>query len=336
MLYAIVAVLVIIVDQWIKYWVAGAIPLESTGEAFIPGILSLVNLHNDGAAFSFLAGGGARIYFIILTGAFTVAVIIALATRFISGRLARWCLVLVTAGGVSNCIDRVIYGYVQDMFKTEFINFPVFNLADVFITVFCVLFVIAILFERDRDDDEDDEYANLTPDEAREVLIARLIAYKQFRNAAAALAGRMEAARRAARYEDDDEDDEEEEERPRRAQRKQAKNSQPPVDEEYEQYKAAKAAREKALAQERAQQQARQRQAAAAQQQAQQQRAADPFAEWERATAQPAARPAQQSSVPQQPVQQRPAQQPAAAKPAAKPASSSDEFSLDDILAEFK
>ncbi len=43
------------------------------------------------------------------------------------------------------------------------------------------------------DDDEDDEYADLTPDEAREVLVARLIAYKQFRNAAMALGARMEA-----------------------------------------------------------------------------------------------------------------------------------------------
>lgn len=59
MLYAIVAVLVIIVDQWVKYWVAGAIAMESTGETFIPGLISLVNLHNDGAAFSFLSGGGA-------------------------------------------------------------------------------------------------------------------------------------------------------------------------------------------------------------------------------------------------------------------------------------
>jgi segregation and condensation protein A len=42
-------------------------------------------------------------------------------------------------------------------------------------------------------DDEDDEYADLTPDQAREILIERLIAYKQFRNAALALGGRMEA-----------------------------------------------------------------------------------------------------------------------------------------------
>lgn len=46
------------------------------------------------------------------------------------------------------------------------------------------------------DDDEDDEFSDLTPDEAREVLIARLIAYKQFRNAAAALGARMEVQAR--------------------------------------------------------------------------------------------------------------------------------------------
>ena len=167
MLYAIVAVLVIIADQWVKYWVAGAIPMESAGETFIPGVISLVNLHNDGAAFSFLSGGGARIYFIILTGVFTLAVILALATRFISGRVARWSIVLVTAGGLSNCIDRVIYGYVQDMFKLELFNFPVFNVADIFITVFCLLFVIAVLFEKDDvDDGEEDEFAAEDDEEA--------------------------------------------------------------------------------------------------------------------------------------------------------------------------
>ena len=135
MLYAIFAVLVIILDQGVKYWVSGAIHMESAGETFIPGILSIVNVHNDGAAFSFLAGSNARIYFIILTGVFTVLVIIALATKFISGPLARWSIVMVAAGGISNCIDRVIYGYVQDIFKLEFINFPVFNVADSCVTV---------------------------------------------------------------------------------------------------------------------------------------------------------------------------------------------------------
>ena len=136
MLYAIIGMLVIIADQWIKFWVAGHLTLNEEIQTIIPGILSLVNVHNDGAAFGFLSGSGARIPFIILAGVFAVVVIIALATKLISGKLARWSIVLVTAGGLSNCLDRVIYGYVQDMFKFDFINFPVFNLADVFITVF--------------------------------------------------------------------------------------------------------------------------------------------------------------------------------------------------------
>ena len=142
MLYAIIGMLVIIADQYIKFWVQGHIALGAS-EEFIPGILSLANVHNDGAAFGFLAGDGARIPFIILAGVFTVAVIIALATRLISGRLSRWSIVLVTAGALSNCLDRVMYGYVQDMFKTEFMNFPVFNLADVFITIFAIVFALA-------------------------------------------------------------------------------------------------------------------------------------------------------------------------------------------------
>ena len=153
MLYAIIGMLVIIADQYIKFWVQGHIALTSTGEEFIPGILSLVNVHNDGAAFGFLAGSGARIPFIIVAGVFTVAVIIALATKLISGKLARWSIVLVTAGALSNCLDRVLYGYVQDMFKTEFMNFPVFNLADVFITVFAIVFALAVIFGKTRRDD---------------------------------------------------------------------------------------------------------------------------------------------------------------------------------------
>ena len=163
MLYSIVGMLVIILDQGVKFWVTNHIMVNTVTEPLIPGVISLVRMHNDGAAFSFLAGGGARIYFIILTGIFTVAVIIALATNFISGRFGRWCLVLVTAGGLSNCLDRVLYGYVVDMFKVELFNFAVFNVADIFITVFCLLFIVYIIFggEDEKEDlsefDDDDE-----------------------------------------------------------------------------------------------------------------------------------------------------------------------------------
>lgn len=340
MLYAIVAVLVIILDQWVKYWVANSVSMSSTGEKFLPGLISLVNLHNDGAAFSFLSGGGARIYFIILTGAFAVAVIIALATNFISGRFARWCLVLVAAGGMSNCIDRVIYGYVQDMFKTEFINFPIFNVADVFITVFCILFVIAVLFEKKKPNDDDD----FLDDEEEE--------YKP---------------RRKARKPADEEDYDE-------APRRSAQRRAPAAEAERPVRKARPAAAQEGQPVRRP----RSAQSAAAPAQrparparpAQQTQAADPFADWDqanarveaqrKATAQSrgAAVPAASAQAPQRPAAaqrpaqqaQRPAAQPAdrpaqpaapkaAAAPAPKPApkaAAEEEFSLDDILAEFK
>ena len=155
MLYCIVGLLVIILDQAVKFWVTNTL-FGSDIVKFIPGLISLVNVHNDGAAFSFLSGGGARIYFIVLTAVFALLVIVALATNFISGRVSRWCLVLITAGGLANCIDRVIYGYVVDMFKVEIFNFAVFNVADIFITVFAIIFAIAMIFERQDDDDEDD------------------------------------------------------------------------------------------------------------------------------------------------------------------------------------
>ena len=136
----------IILDQWVKYWVAGHLSVGVGVKEFIPGIISLVNVHNDGAAFSFLSGSGARIYFIIICGVFTVGVIIALATNLISGPIGRWSAVLVVAGGLSNCIDRILYGYVQDMFKIELFDFAVFNVADIFIT--CGVLVAFVLWCR--------------------------------------------------------------------------------------------------------------------------------------------------------------------------------------------
>ena len=198
MLYSIVALLVVILDQAVKYWVSNTL-FGTDIVKFIPGVISLVNVHNDGAAFSFLSGSGARIYFIIATGVFTVLVIIALATNFISGKVSRWSLVLVTAGGLANCIDRVIYGYVQDMFKVEFFNFPIFNVADIAITVFCFVFILYILFggegrsARSRRLDDDDDYDD---------------------------------------DEDEDEDDEEEDEKPAKKSKKAAKKSKKDEDDD--------------------------------------------------------------------------------------------------------
>ena len=183
MLYSIVGMLVIILDQAVKYWVSNTL-FGTDIVKFIPGVISLVNVHNDGCAFSFLSGSGARIYFIVLTGVFALLVVIALATNFISTPVARWSLVLVTAGGLGNMIDRIMYGYVQDMFKVELFNFAIFNVADVFITVFGIVFVLAMFLEKpsdddDWEDDEEEEEPEEQPRKSRKALRAEKKAAKE-------------------------------------------------------------------------------------------------------------------------------------------------------------
>lgn len=157
MLYAIFAVLSIILDQWVKYWTDQTLDLGEV-RTLIPGILDLRNVHNDGAAFSFLSGENAGSLFIILAIVFAILVVIGLITNFISGKLARWSAVFVAAGGIGNAIDRALYGSVQDMFQLSFLeDFPVFNVADIFITVFCLIFIICIIFGgKGKSESEDD------------------------------------------------------------------------------------------------------------------------------------------------------------------------------------
>ena len=153
MLYASVAALIVVIDQYVKYWVSNNIGLGGEDvRTIIPGILGLVNIRNDGAAFGFLSGG--RIWFILIAGVLVVVAIILLATKAIKNPAARWALVMITAGGVGNAIDRVINGYVQDMFKTLFTDFAIFNVADIFITVGGILFIICIIFGRDPNKEE--------------------------------------------------------------------------------------------------------------------------------------------------------------------------------------
>ena len=372
MLYAIVALLVIILDQWTKYWVAGNIVLNTGSKALIPGLVSLVNVHNEGAAFSFLAGANAQIYLIAICGVFTVAVIILLATRVIRGELGRWSAVFVMAGGIGNCIDRLLYGFVQDMFKLDFFpQFAIFNVADIFITVFAVLFILYVLFGGNKkraeeevefeDEDEESERLDIDDDEDEDEKPARRASRKK------AKAEKKSRKARRARYEDDDEDedfdddedeDEDEPVAPKRAAKKSApkraaaKKAEPrqaeqpaPAEyaDEYEAFKAARAARQQAAAQQRPVQP----KAAAAP-------GEDPFAAWERANARAAQQPAPAPAPAPQPVPTpapapapqpkpvptptptpAPAPQPAK-QPAAPDASSELEFSLEDILNEFK
>ncbi len=157
MLYAIVAVIALIIDQAVKYWTTANIVLNEGIKELIPGLVHLTNIHNTGAAFSILEG--ARWFFVVLCIAFVALIIYVLVTDTINTPLARWMAVIVMAGAVGNCIDRVICGYVVDMFELEFMSFPIFNVADIYITVGGILFCLFVLLEKPKAPGEENKPA---------------------------------------------------------------------------------------------------------------------------------------------------------------------------------
>ena len=58
----------------------------------------------------------------------------------------RWAIAAIYGGGLGNMIDRLRLGYVVDMIETQFMDFPVFNLADCFITCGCILLIVHLAF----------------------------------------------------------------------------------------------------------------------------------------------------------------------------------------------
>ncbi len=134
-------------DQVTKLLVVQQIPLQGTLEA-IPGLFHLTYVRNYGAAFSTMQG--MRWLFVALFVVLTLALLWEYFKKPMPfSRLDRWLIAAVYGGGLGNMIDRVRLGYVVDMIATDFIDFPVFNVADCFITCGCILLIICLFFNKD-------------------------------------------------------------------------------------------------------------------------------------------------------------------------------------------
>ena len=143
-LMAVLAALIVAADQLTKFLVVQNIPLWDHVEV-LPGIVGLTYVQNDGAAFSMLAGQ--QWLFAVIFAVFTVAVIWEFWKKSLPfTTFERFCITAIYAGGLGNMIDRLRLGYVVDMIATEFINFPVFNVADIFITCGCIILILHLVF----------------------------------------------------------------------------------------------------------------------------------------------------------------------------------------------
>ena len=133
--YVIFTVAVVGIDQFTKYLTLANIPLY-TDVPFIPGFLGFTYVQNFGAAFSSFQGQ--QWLFLVIFAALTVGIVWEyFKSPMPFTKFERWCIAAVYAGGLGNMIDRVRFGYVVDMIETLFMDFPVFNVADCFITCGC-------------------------------------------------------------------------------------------------------------------------------------------------------------------------------------------------------
>lgn len=142
--FPILAVVLIGLDQLVKAWTVANIELD-TVEPFIKGFMSLAYLRNYGAAWSILQNQ--QWFFTIVTIA-AVTGLIWYYVKQIKGNLwTLFSLALMIAGALGNFIDRIRLGYVVDMFHLDFISFPVFNVADMCLSVGVGILFICIMKE---------------------------------------------------------------------------------------------------------------------------------------------------------------------------------------------
>ncbi len=152
-LMLIIGAAVVGADQLLKNWITAHISFGES-QTIIPGLLSFTKVHNTGAAWSSFEG---QTWFFYLVTVIAVAIILPLlikAWRQKTSLLYYSGLVLMLAGTIGNFIDRARQGFVVDMFQLDFINFPIFNIADLALTIgVALLFIFVIFFDRDEEED---------------------------------------------------------------------------------------------------------------------------------------------------------------------------------------
>ena len=148
------AVLLIALDQWTKYMVLLHVkPIDSI--PLIPGILCFTYHENRGAVWGIMQG---QIPVLIVTTVIILTVVLWIYSRIPDTKKYRWLhfiAVLVIAGAIGNFIDRLFRHYVVDFIYFELIDFPIFNVADMYVVIaaFLLIFVSVFIYKEDSDFD---------------------------------------------------------------------------------------------------------------------------------------------------------------------------------------
>lgn len=147
MRYFLAILLCVAADQAVKLWVVSRLALYESAP-LVPGIVELYYIRNTGGGFSILTD---HTWLLTAVTAVLMAGIAAvLFKKMFSHPLAMWTLTAILGGGLGNLVDRVRLGYVVDMFNFQFMDYPVFNVADILVVCGTVCFAAYYLFLYDK------------------------------------------------------------------------------------------------------------------------------------------------------------------------------------------
>lgn len=142
--YYIIAFIIIIIDQFTKYLTISSISLGEIIKV-LPGILSFTYIQNTGAAWSILQGQ--MIFFYIVTIIVVCLLVYFLHNDAKGSPLLSTAIAFMIGGALGNFIDRLFHQFVIDMIRLEFISFPIFNVADMALTIGVTLMIIGVIYE---------------------------------------------------------------------------------------------------------------------------------------------------------------------------------------------
>lgn len=151
-LSAILFICILIVpDQWTKSMAVTSLK-GNPPLVLIPNILEFVYVENTGAAFGTFQG--MRSIFLILAPVVCVILFILFMKLKDEKKYTplRFCFLFIIAGALGNFIDRLRLSYVVDFIYFKLIDFPVFNVADIYVTCSCILLILLLLFKYKEED----------------------------------------------------------------------------------------------------------------------------------------------------------------------------------------
>ena len=149
--HSLLFIILVAIDQAVKYWVRQTL-MNQDPLIFIPDVFSFQYHENTGAVWGIMSG---KVQFLSIFTLIILLFIIFLYLKIPQDRkykALKIITVFILAGAVGNLIDRIFLGHVVDFIYFELINFPLFNVADTYLTVSCILlFLLAVFYYKDSD-----------------------------------------------------------------------------------------------------------------------------------------------------------------------------------------